>query len=162
MQTPQKSIAILDANAFISMSSITNLASTTRLVTTADVLGELKDLKTKEFVENLPFEIEVVDPDQKILELVKEFAKKTGDIASLSLVDMELIAVAYAMYKKEGLESALRRDPPPILEKDDLEDYLHDNNLSDFSSESDHEEEATQPLEKVEETINEVKENNDE
>jgi len=29
-----------------------------------------------------------VDPDEKAVELVKEFAKKTGDIASLSLVDM--------------------------------------------------------------------------
>lgn len=50
MQTPPKSIAILDANAFISMTSIANLATTTRLITTHDVLGELKDLKTKEFV----------------------------------------------------------------------------------------------------------------
>jgi rRNA maturation endonuclease Nob1 len=55
-----------------------------------------------------------------VLELVKEFAKKTGDIASLSQVDMELIAITYALYKKEGLEAALRKDPPPILEKDDL------------------------------------------
>lgn len=46
---------------------------------------------------------------------------------------MELIAVAYALYKKEGLEAMLRRDPPPILEKNDLEEYLHDNNLEPFS-----------------------------
>lgn len=115
------------------MSSINNLATTTRLVTTADVLSELKDAKTKEFIESLPFEIEVIDPDEKIIELVKEFAKKTGDIASLSLIDMELIAVAYALYKKEGLEALLRRDPPPFLEKNDLEEYLHDNNLEPFS-----------------------------
>jgi hypothetical protein len=62
MQTDRKSIAILDANAFISMTSISNLATNTRLITTADVLGELRDIKTKEFVESLPFEIEVVDP----------------------------------------------------------------------------------------------------
>jgi rRNA maturation endonuclease Nob1 len=31
--------------------------------------------------------------------LVKEFAKKTGDIASLSQIDMELIAVAFKMYQ---------------------------------------------------------------
>lgn len=127
------------------MTSITNLATTTRLITTPDVLDELKDLKTKEFIDSLPFSIEVVDPDQKVLELVKDFAKKTGDIASLSLVDMELIAVAYAVYKKEGLENLLRKDPPPILEKDDLEEYLHDNNL-EFSDESDHgEEQPTEP-----------------
>jgi hypothetical protein len=55
MENSKKSISILDANAFISMSSINNLAATTRLITTEDVLRELKDLKTKEFVESLPF-----------------------------------------------------------------------------------------------------------
>lgn len=47
MQSDRKSIAVLDANAFISMGSIRNLSSTCRMVTTEDVLGELKDLKTK-------------------------------------------------------------------------------------------------------------------
>lgn len=46
---------------------------------------------------------------------------------------MELIAVTYDIYKREGLEKVLRRDPPPILEKDDLEDYMHDNNLGELS-----------------------------
>lgn len=71
MQAAKQSIAILDANAFISMSSINNLASTTRLITTSDVLLELKDMKTKEFVDSLPYEIEVVDCDDKDLDLVK-------------------------------------------------------------------------------------------
>jgi RNA-binding protein NOB1 len=103
MQSDRKSIAVLDANAFISMSSVINLGAKTRIVTTEDVLGELRDQKTKEFVESLPCQVEVVNCDDKVLELVKDFAKKTGDIASLSLIDMELIAVAYTLYKKEGL-----------------------------------------------------------
>jgi hypothetical protein len=48
---------------------------------------------------------------------VKAFSKKTGDIATLSQVDMELIAVAFRFYKQEGLEEKLRKEPPPILEK---------------------------------------------
>ena len=47
METSRKSIAVLDANAFISMSSIRNLSGSCRMVTTEDVLAELKDLKTK-------------------------------------------------------------------------------------------------------------------
>lgn len=150
MQALKKSIAVLDANAFISMSSINNLASNTRLVTTPDVLLELKDLKTKEFVESFPFEIEVVDPDEKVLLLVKEFAKKTGDIASLSLVDMELIAVTYALYKKEGLEELLRKEPPPMVEKDDLEEYVKENNMEALSEEEEDYEEEEEIEEKVE------------
>ena len=38
----------------------------------------------------------------------------------MSQIDLELIAVTYMLYKKEGLENLLRKEPPPILEKDDL------------------------------------------
>jgi hypothetical protein len=34
------------------------------------------------------------------LDIVKDFSKKTGDIGSLSQVDMELISAAYVLYKK--------------------------------------------------------------
>ena len=91
-------------------------------MTTDDVLLELKDKKTKEFVEQLPFVINVIPTDDKIVELVKEFSKKTGDIGSLSLVDMELIAAAYQLYQKNGLSQLLRKEPPPIVEKEDLFD----------------------------------------
>lgn len=60
-------------------------------------------------MEKLPFEIETVEADEKSIIVVKEFAKKTGDIASLSQIDMELIAVAYKIYQKEGLEDMLRK-----------------------------------------------------
>ena len=117
MQSSKQSIAILDANAFISMASLVDLAAKTKIVTTQDVLEELKDQKTKEFVQNFPFSISTINCDDKILNIVKEFAKKTGDIGSLSQVDMELIAAAYGLSKREGLDHLLRKQPPPILEK---------------------------------------------
>lgn len=42
---------------------------------------------------------------------------------------MELIAITYTLYKKEGLEGLLRSEPPPILEKDDLLDIAEANEL---------------------------------
>ena len=57
MQSERKSIAILDANAFISMSNVINLSTNTRIVTSEDVLMELRDKKTQEFVDNFPFKI---------------------------------------------------------------------------------------------------------
>ena len=65
----------------------------------------------------MPFKLEVVDYDDKDVEIVKAFSKKTGDIATLSQVDMELIAVAYRFYKQEGMQEKLRKEPPPISEK---------------------------------------------
>jgi len=38
-QSDKKSIAVLDANAFISMGSVINLHTKARIVTTEDVLG---------------------------------------------------------------------------------------------------------------------------
>lgn len=114
MQSERKSIAVLDANAFITMSSVVNLGATTRIFTTEDVLRELTDKKTKDFVNNLPFKITTINCDEKILGIVKDFSIKTGDIGSLSLIDMELIAITYMLYQKEGLETMLRKDPPPI------------------------------------------------
>jgi hypothetical protein len=47
MQQQKKPILILDANAFISSSKITELGKNHRLITTSDVIAELKDEKTK-------------------------------------------------------------------------------------------------------------------
>ena len=74
--------------------------------------------------------------DEKAIEKVKEFAKKTGDIASLSQIDMELIAVAEMVYRKEGMEGLLRKEPPPIFEKDDLLDVAAKEELSSSEYES--------------------------
>ena len=47
---------------------------------------------------------------------MKEFAKKTGDISSLSDVDMELIALTYMLYVQNGKSEELRKEPPPMKE----------------------------------------------
>lgn len=75
-----------------------------RLMTTDSVIDELRDEKTREIVESLPFEIKRADADEKSLNFVKEFARKTGDLASLSEVDLELLALAHTLYERENLE----------------------------------------------------------
>ena len=67
------------------------------------MIAELKDEKTKHYLETIPFEIEELDCDEKSLQVVKDFAKKTGDIGSLSDIDMELIALAHTLYINENL-----------------------------------------------------------
>ena len=57
MTSTIKPILILDANAFISSSKITELGKNHRLVTTSDVIAEIKDEKTKTYLESIPFEI---------------------------------------------------------------------------------------------------------
>ena len=111
MQEPKKPIIILDANAFISSSHLLNLGTANTLVSTSEVLNELRDPKTREAVKNLPFEVETKTVSKKTLELVKEFARKTGDIGSLSDVDLGIIALAHEVYVEQGLNSKLRKNP---------------------------------------------------
>lgn len=103
MQSNKKSIVILDANAFISMMNIKELGIKNRLVTSSGVIEELKDAKTKAFFNEIPFEIEELNYNAKSLVFVKEFATKTGDIGSLSDIDMELLALAHTLHVQEGL-----------------------------------------------------------
>lgn len=81
-------IVILDANAFISGQGLLELGAKHKLVTIPEVMEELRDPKTREMMEKYVFEIEEIRPDKKSIEFIKEFARKTGDIASLSDVDM--------------------------------------------------------------------------
>ena len=53
-----KPIVVLDANAFISAQSLLALGADHRLITTPDVLAELRDAKTREMLDSFPFEIE--------------------------------------------------------------------------------------------------------
>jgi hypothetical protein len=41
-----------------------------------------------------------------------------------------LIAVTYQIYKREGLDAQLRKEPPPLQEKDDLQEMFDQNDLS--------------------------------
>lgn len=50
------------------------------------------------------------------LEFIKDFAKKTGDLGSLSEVDLELLALTHTLYVREGLGETLRKVPPSLKE----------------------------------------------
>jgi rRNA maturation endonuclease Nob1 len=45
------------------------------------------------------------------MENVRDFARKTGDIGSLSDQDIGIIALAYRFYMTEGLKDCLRTNP---------------------------------------------------
>lgn len=71
-----------------------------RKATTPGVIGEIKpgghSWRLLEFMRNSG--LEIISPPEEALEEVKKAAKRTGDYANLSEVDMEVIALAY--YKK--------------------------------------------------------------
>lgn len=77
-------------------------------------MDELRDVKTRDMLEKFLFPIKEMEPGKKSVQFVKEFAKKTGDLASLSDVDIQLLALAHTIYLNQGLEEKLRKTPPPL------------------------------------------------
>lgn len=84
---------VLDTNAFIRRDEFWKLAES--FVTIQEVLDEVKDEQTREFVQMLPVPLQVQAPSKEAYKAVAEFARQTGDLLSLSRQDMSVLALAY-------------------------------------------------------------------
>lgn len=74
---------------------MTNLSTKYKIVSSYNVISEIRDKKAIDKFLSLPFSIEEGYCSEKSVNFVKSFAQKTGDFASLSFNDMEIIAIAY-------------------------------------------------------------------
>lgn len=104
----------------------TLLAQAEELVTTPAVVGEIRDPVARARVETLylPF-MKQRTPSPKSVQIISEFARKTGDRAVLSKVDIEVLALAYEIEcERNGGDWRLRSVPgqkrvngkPPVKE----------------------------------------------
>ena len=105
----------------------TLLAQCHTLCTTPSILSEIRDPDARSRIETLylPFLV-LRTPKPETLAFVKEFARKTGDRAVLSDVDLEVLALAYDLEcERNGGDWRLRRVPgqkglngkPPVKEQ---------------------------------------------
>ena len=86
-------VLVVDSGGFIKNAPLRELAN--RLVTLHDVVSEIRDKETRQRLQVLPYELEFRNPSSLGLSKVSEFAKKTGDFASLSLTDLNVLAVTW-------------------------------------------------------------------
>ncbi|KAJ4876216.1 Nin one binding (NOB1) Zn-ribbon like [Raphanus sativus] len=107
------SMAVVDANAVIDGShSLTSFAD--KFVTVPEVLSEIRDPDSRRRLEFIPFTIETMEPSPESLSKVIKFAKATGDLQTLSDVDLKLIALTYTLEAEVHGTKNLRDVPPPI------------------------------------------------
>lgn len=106
---------LLDASPILlntpSISTLT--ASCTALVTTPAVINEIKGEEARTRFETLyrPF-IEIRTPNPESIKIVKDFARRTGDLAVLSATDIEVLALAYDLEcERNGGDWRLRSVP---------------------------------------------------
>eukprot|EP00191_Tetraselmis_sp_GSL018_P018521 CAMPEP_0177590086 /NCGR_PEP_ID=MMETSP0419_2-20121207/7189_1 /TAXON_ID=582737 /ORGANISM="Tetraselmis sp., Strain GSL018" /LENGTH=194 /DNA_ID=CAMNT_0019080563 /DNA_START=35 /DNA_END=616 /DNA_ORIENTATION=- len=102
-------VAVVDANAIISGLNLQGLAE--RAVTVQEVLGEIRDKKSREWLAGLPFKIDTIEPTEASVKAVTQFARLTGDLRSLSKVDILLLALAHDLELRVYGGGHLRKEP---------------------------------------------------
>nr|CAB3445298.1 unnamed protein product [Digitaria exilis] len=108
-------VAVVDANAVIAGGS--SLSTTAeRLVTVPEVLDEVRDAAARRRLTLLAVPVETVEPPPEFVKKVTKFARETGDIQTLSDVDIKIIALAYMLEAEIHGTSHLREHPPPLRE----------------------------------------------
>lgn len=107
------SVAVVDANAIIKGGEKLTTFSD-KWVTIPQVLAEIRDPVSRHRLAIIPFSIDSMEPSPEALNKVIKFAKATGDIQTLSDVDMKLIALTYTLEAQIHGTSHLKDVPPPV------------------------------------------------
>ncbi|CCW63849.1 unnamed protein product [Phytomonas sp. EM1] len=131
----EKGLLVLDANAIIKgMDNFVSISDA--LVTTAQVIAEIRDRTSRELLEKLSSSIVVLDPTPDSIHAVIECATKTGDLGALSRTDIRVCALALDCCKaanalKPSIKPLLPEVNPPSKEIDVVSDEVTDNDDDD-------------------------------
>ncbi|CAN4077376.1 unnamed protein product [Withania somnifera] len=106
-------VAVIDANAVIQGGDKLN-HSADRFVSVPEVLSEIRDPNSRHSLNFLPFSVDTMEPSPDSLKKVISFARATGDLQTLSDVDLKLIALTYTLEAQFHGTQHLRDCPPPI------------------------------------------------
>jgi LOC398701 protein len=102
---------VVDSCAFIRGCNLHEMGE--EIYTLEEVFDEIRDRETKQRLKCLPFQLKFREPPTEDIKWVSEFAKKTGDFSSLSMVDIKLIALVYFLDKQahQGSDAHLNKVP---------------------------------------------------
>jgi len=125
-------VTVIDTNVFIKHPNLRELVMSTKVVTTTSVLAEIRDPQSRLLAKELFKDYKIRNPLKQAVNIVKDFAIKTGDLGVLSKTDIEVIAAAVEIIVERGLLSKLNSAPKdaenvaPRLEKEaqDAEDQI--------------------------------------
>ncbi|KAH6817096.1 RNA-binding NOB1-like protein [Perilla frutescens var. frutescens] len=106
-------VAVVDANAII-QGGERLVHSADRFVSVAEVISEIRDPASRHALHFLPFTVDTLEPSPEALKKVVSFARATGDLQTLSDVDMKLIALTYTLEAQIHGTQHLRDSPPAI------------------------------------------------
>jgi len=100
---------VADSVAFLKAVNLERIGK--NIYTVADVVSEIRDSDTKQRLQVLPYELHLRPPSVESLQFVTNFAKKTGDYASLSKVDLLVIALTYELAVEHLGKESIETEP---------------------------------------------------
>jgi hypothetical protein len=86
---------VVDTNALIKGIRLDFIAE--KLYTVKEVLEEVRDRNSRRLLTIHPYEFIIRHPSSVALKSVREFARQTGDLNSLSVVDLKVLALVYTL-----------------------------------------------------------------
>ncbi|NXU97830.1 NOB1 protein, partial [Cettia cetti] len=101
---------VADTGAFLSAAPLQDIADA--LYTVPEVLAEIRDRPARRRLAALPCELRVRRPRPELLRFVTEFSKKTGDYASLSAADLQVLALTCQLQAEIDGPGCVRWEPP--------------------------------------------------
>jgi len=117
---------VLDTSAILKSSSLNTYDSISKSIYTVDgVINEILDSKSRELLKNVSLQdLQIREPSSEGLKAVSKFSRLTGDYQHLSLVDLQVLALAYDL-ETEGCGrnklDHIRTEPKHMLGKGKLE-----------------------------------------
>ncbi|KAK4260571.1 hypothetical protein QN277_003667 [Acacia crassicarpa] len=107
------SVAVVDANAIIAGGERLHSCAD-KFVSVPEVMHEIRDPVSRHRLSFIPFNIESMEPTPEAMNKVIKFAKATGDLQTLSDVDLKLIALTYTLEAQIHGTKHLKDIPPPV------------------------------------------------
>uniref|UniRef100_A0A182SQA5 RNA-binding protein NOB1 n=1 Tax=Anopheles maculatus TaxID=74869 RepID=A0A182SQA5_9DIPT len=104
---------VVDTAAFVKNEQLQYYAE--NCYTVPGVLAEIRNNRQMKNLAVLPYNLKVKSADPDVLAKVVAIAKKTGDYASLSLVDLQVIALTYELETIHVGREHLREEPMPAI-----------------------------------------------
>lgn len=164
---------IADTTAFINAVPLNEYAE--NVLTVPDVVAEVRNKRQIRRLCVLPFDLQVREPRPESVKHCVEFAKKTGDYASLSGIDLKVIALTYELEADTLGTEHLRNEPvvsQTIASKEKPEEMQDVNNKrmvgwympegdEDDNSEEEYDDEDNDNEDDIETKLNESSDNVD-
>ncbi|XP_043658328.1 RNA-binding protein NOB1 [Drosophila teissieri] len=120
---------VADTTAFINAVPLNEYAE--QVLTVPDVVAEVRNKRQIRRLCVLPFDLQVREPRPESIKHCVEFAKKTGDYASLSGIDLKVISLTYELEADNVGTDHLRQEPvmaQTIASKEKPEEMQDANN----------------------------------